>query len=82
MDRATIFTDVQAILVKTFNAEADDITLATSSDNIDGWDSLSHTLLMMSLEAKFKVKIPMDQMFFLRSVGAIVDYLYTHPQSS
>jgi acyl carrier protein len=78
MDRSAIFNDVQAILVKTFNAEPDAITLTTGSDDIDGWDSLSHTLLMMSLEATFTVKIPADQMFFLRSVGAIVDYIASH----
>lgn len=49
---------VRAIIAETFDIPADVVTDDTVADDIDGWDSLSHTVLMIRLQNAFGIRIP------------------------
>lgn len=51
------------------------ITRATSADDIDGWDSLAHTRLLLVLEKTFGVRFPGSRLFDIKDVGEIVDLI-------
>jgi acyl carrier protein len=48
---------VFAVIADVFNADAASIGRDTVADDVDGWDSLAHTVLMMRLERVFGIRI-------------------------
>ncbi len=49
------------------------VTRATSSADVDGWDSLSHSLFILGVEGEFGIDLPLDKSFELRDIGELVD---------
>lgn len=48
------------------------LTPTTTANDIEGWDSLSHTIIMMQLERALGIRIPVEETFALRNVGELV----------
>lgn len=51
------------------------ISRATRAMDVRGWDSLSHTMILMNLEDGFGVELPMDRVLRLGTVGDLVDLI-------
>jgi acyl carrier protein len=51
------------------------VSAATTSADIDGWDSLSHSILIMGIEEQFGVELPMERAFELHDVGELMDLI-------
>lgn len=51
------------------------VTRATNSADVDGWDSLSHSLFILGVEDEFGVDLPLDKTFELKDVGELVDLI-------
>jgi acyl carrier protein len=51
------------------------LTPATTATDVEGWDSLSHTIIMMQVERAFGIRIPVEETFALRDCGALVAFL-------
>jgi acyl carrier protein len=66
---------VQQTLRVTFKDPGLVIDRSTIADDIDGWDSLSHAVLMMRLEKNFNVRIPASMAASFRNIGELVDGL-------
>lgn len=47
----------------------------TSAANVRGWDSLSHTMILLNLEERFGIIIPTERIITLESVGDLVDLI-------
>jgi acyl carrier protein len=60
-------------LAKVFREyfEDDSIVLSeeTTADDIEGWDSLSHALLMATVENEFKIEFTQKELMTFRNVG-------------
>jgi acyl carrier protein len=48
------------------------VTPSTTSADIEGWDSLSHALLLMEIEDVFGIELPIDRVFDLANVQDLV----------
>jgi acyl carrier protein len=44
-------------------------------DDIPGWDSLGHMMLMLQIESHLRVKLQMDEIVALNSVGAVQEFI-------
>lgn len=66
---------VIAVVTSELGVPAGSITSATSSGDIEKWDSLGHLQVCMALEAEFGVSPELEELAELDSVPAIVDYL-------
>lgn len=66
---------VKTIIANSFNIDENKITLKTSSDEIEEWDSLGHIHLILRLEAAYNVKFNILVIPKLTSVSAIVKEL-------
>ena len=56
----------------------DDDIVATSeltADEVDGWDSLAHIRLMLTMEREFKVKFTAAEVSSFKNVGDLADAL-------
>jgi acyl carrier protein len=51
--------------------ENDEIVLAPemTANEVDGWDSLSHSILMAAVELKFNIKFSTREILRLKNVG-------------
>jgi acyl carrier protein len=54
------------------------LTSETSPNDVERWDSLQHIALIQMLETTFGVKLSMDEMMEIRSVGDIEKVLQRH----
>ena len=66
---------VRAIIAETFNVASSDITDDTDADDVDGWDSLAHTVLMVRLQKKLRVAIPEHVAANVQTVGELIEAL-------
>lgn len=73
---SSTFDRVVRVMVQTFpNVDAKAITPRTVSSDVEGWDSLSHSLLIMGIEEDFDVELPFEEVANLENVGALVELL-------
>jgi len=60
-----------------FKEVFDDISLTitrdTTADNVDGWDSMTHILLISSIEEKFGIEFSQKEVVKFKSVGDLLD---------
>ena len=73
MDKADIFGQFETILKDVLDTGDIVLTETSSSNNIDGWDSLAHLQLVAAIEKHFKIKFSANEIFLLRNVGEILE---------
>lgn len=69
---------IQKVMSDVFSVEMQDITIESSQDNIDTWDSVNHLNLITALEEEFQIEIPIEEvglMVNFRLICAIVKEL-------
>jgi acyl carrier protein len=66
-----VLAGVREVLVDTFLDDTLEVDRATTALDVPGWDSLSHTIVMLALEKHFGVAIPAGTEF--ADVGELVD---------
>lgn len=49
------------------------ITRETRAMDVRGWDSLTHTMVLMQIEDGFGIRLPVDRVLALGTVGELVD---------
>lgn len=77
MSEREIMDRVRAVMISTFRIPGDTkIDDATTSADIEGWDSLSHAMLIMGIEEEFKLTLPFDRIYQLDDVGALVRLIH------
>jgi acyl carrier protein len=72
MDRSTLMTKVQDVMCDVFDVDDLHITDATSANDIEEWDSLSHIRFMITIERLFGFKFLNEEISELRNVGDLV----------
>ena len=55
-----------------FDDDSINVTPELSAKDVDGWDSLTHIRLMLSVEKAFKVKFTTSEIGNLKNVGDLV----------
>lgn len=69
-----ILDRVGRVIGETFGDDSLAIGRDTVAEDVPGWDSLSHTILMLALEDEFGITMPADTKGFV-NVGALVDVI-------
>lgn len=73
---------VIAKLTDVFHDVFDDPTLEIRRDmtaaDVDGWDSLKHLRLILSIEREFKIRLPSTKVATLKNVGDMIDLLQSY----
>ena len=57
----------------------DDITLSSemTADAVDGWDSLSHVNLIVTIETRLNIKFTQKELLTFKNVGDLSDSIHT-----
>lgn len=69
---------VAGIVGAVFNVPPASIARTTVAEDVPGWDSLTHVYLILEMERRFGVKLPVDEVFLLENVGELVDLIAKH----
>ena len=66
------------VIAETFEADASVIHDATVADDVDGWDSLGHTVLMIRLGKRLGRGVPESIASEAKNVGLLIAMLTSH----
>ena len=74
MEREEIFSKMNATLAAVLALdETPELTDATSANDIEEWDGLSHIQLIVAIEKAFKLKFTSQEILKWNNVGEMVD---------
>jgi acyl carrier protein len=72
MDEPQIYARLTEIFQDVFDEDSIAVTSELSAKDVDGWDSLTHIRLMLTVEKAFKIKISAPEIGKLENVGDLV----------
>lgn len=72
MDEAQIYERLTRIFQDIFDNDLIFVTPELSGKDVDGWDSLTHIRLMLTVERAFKIKFSTSEIGNLKNVGDLV----------
>jgi acyl carrier protein len=77
MDDAPIYERLSAIFHDIFEDDSIVVTPTLSARDVDGWDSLTHIRLLLTVEKSFKVKFTTTEINKLENVQGLVELIQT-----
>ena len=72
MDEPQIYAELTTVFQDVFDDDSLEVTPDLSAKDVDGWDSLTHIRLLLSVEKKFNVKFTTSEIGRLENVGDLV----------
>jgi acyl carrier protein len=72
MDDAQIYGKLTEVFHDVFDDDSIEVTPELSASDVDGWDSLMHIRLILTVEKAFKVKFSTSEIGKLANVGELV----------
>ncbi len=72
MDEAQIYARLTEIFSDVFDEDSIKVTPELSAKDVDGWDSLTHIRLILTVERAFKIKVSTSEIGKLENVGDLV----------
>ena len=73
MERNQILTEVEEIFRDVLDNEEIKLQDATTADDIEEWDSLTHIQLIVAIEKHFKIKFTSKEILSWQNVGQMID---------
>lgn len=67
-----IFNKITSLCREVFNNSQLILTLSSSAEEIDEWDSLSHIQLILEIEKTFKVRFSLGELQDLKNIESLV----------
>ena len=77
MERNQIMAEVEEIFRDTLDNEEITLKDATTADDIEEWDSLTHIQLIVAIEKHFKIKFTSLEILSWQNVGQMIDCICT-----
>jgi acyl carrier protein len=72
MDEPRIYARLAEIFQDVFDEDSIAVTPELSAKDVDGWDSLTHIRLMLTVEKAFKIRLSVPEIGKLENVGDLV----------
>jgi acyl carrier protein len=72
MDESQIYSRMADIFEDVFDEDSIEVKPELSAKDVDGWDSLTHVRLLLTIEKTFKIKFSTSEIGNLENVGALV----------
>tara|TARA_B110000037_G_C16833245_1_gene388681 strand:- start:137 stop:376 length:240 start_codon:yes stop_codon:yes gene_type:complete len=72
MERIKILKKVNEVFIDVLEEEVL-IKEEFSSNDVDGWDSLTHIMLIVEIEKKFQIKFLSSEIVSWKNVGEMID---------
>lgn len=73
MSKEEILNKVQDIFIDVLEDEDIMLNYNTKSDDIAGWDSLNHIVLIVEIEREFDIKFILEEIISFKNIGVMCD---------
>ena len=80
MTRADLLDKVTVVLAEILDDDEVVLTEATTAEDVDGWDSISHVKLIIALEAELGIRFEAKEISDMEDVGALLDLIEQHSE--
>lgn len=77
LSREQLLSQSQAIFRDVLDSPELVLTERTTASDVEGWDSLNHVTLVMTIEEHFKVRFVTWEVMSWKTVGEMLDSLET-----
>jgi len=64
---------LNAIFCEVFDDDSIRILPEMTANDIDGWDSLSHVNLIVTIETRFKIRFTQKELLTFKDIGDLLD---------
>ncbi|MCI9270117.1 MAG: acyl carrier protein [Dorea sp.] len=75
MSREEVFEKLNMIFRNNFDDDGIILSDATSSADIEDWDSLEQINLVVAIQDEFRVKFNIEEVNAMKNVGEMVNYI-------
>lgn len=73
MDKKEIITKLQLVFRDILDNDDIILTEQTAANDIEGWDSLTHIVLVTEIQKEFSIKFTSKEIILWENVGDIID---------
>lgn len=73
MDRNQLMAEIKKILIGVLNHENFEMNEALTATDVDGWDSLTHMMIISEVEKKFSIAFKLKELNKMRNMGDMLD---------
>ena len=77
MEKNQILAEVQELFREVLDNEEIVLNNATTADDVEEWDSLTHIQLIVAIEKHFKIKFTSKEILSWQNVGEMIDCIAT-----
>ena len=71
---------IERALTEVLGHNSFQLTAETTADDVDGWDSISHMMIINELEEKLGVKFKLMDLMNLQNVGDLMNMIQKESQ--
>ncbi|MBK8599651.1 MAG: acyl carrier protein [Flavobacterium sp.] len=75
MERNEIIAQVKQILKTALNHENFEMSETLSATDVDGWDSLSHMIIISKVEKQFSITFKLKELNKMKNMGDMLDLI-------
>jgi len=68
----SILEPLNKIFCEVFDDDDIELSAEMTADDIDGWDSLSHVNLIVTIETRFKIRFTQKELLTFKNVGDLM----------
>lgn len=73
MDKSEIIGQLQEIFRNTLDNEEIELNNETTAEDVEGWDSLTHIHLVVTIEKHFKIRFTSKEIQGWKNIGELAD---------
>ncbi len=75
MERSEIIEKIRTVLVSVLKHENFEMKGETTAREIEGWDSLSHMIIITEIEEQFKIKFKLKELNKLKNLDSLIEII-------
>ncbi len=75
MERKKIIEKIRVILIAVLKHEDFEMKEELSAADVDGWDSLSHMIIITEIEKEFNVRFKLKELNKLNNLHSLIDLI-------
>ncbi|WP_047451180.1 acyl carrier protein [Alistipes sp. ZOR0009] len=80
MTQAEVLAQVETIFQKVLKRDNIQLTETATTNDVDGWNSLSHMMIIAEVEAQFGIKFSFREMVKFKNVGDLCNAIVSKKQ--
>lgn len=75
MEKTAVVEKLTPVFRQVFNNASIVVTDEMTASDVDGWDSLSHMLLITEVESAFSIKFKLRELNKMKNVGDMIEII-------